>query len=84
MTMMKYEVDMFDGYGDYNLQKQKMYSLLVQQDVVKGITEEPEFLKETKVLTKKKVLGRTNTSIILNLVDNFIQKVKHLKPEEAR
>lgn len=37
MGYARYDIDNFDGVGDFGLLKQTMYSLLVQQYVSEGI-----------------------------------------------
>lgn len=40
MGYKKHEVDKFDGTHDFGLWKQKMYSILIEHDVVEGISDD--------------------------------------------
>lgn len=54
MGYSKYEIKKFDGIRDYwLLTTKKMYSLLVQQDVAKGVVNDLEYLGEFLVFSKK-------------------------------
>lgn len=72
MGYTKYEIDKFDGIGDFGLWKQKMYSLLVQQDVVERIFDSHKYLENYPKLSKNNFLEKAKTSTILNLANNVI------------
>lgn len=65
MGFTKYGIKKFDWSGDYGLWKQKMYALLVQQDISEGISEGPEYQGNYLALSKKKLLENAYTIIIL-------------------
>lgn len=50
MDYSKYEIDNFDNTGDYGRWKQKMWSLLVQQEVPEGVTNVWKKLDELYLL----------------------------------
>lgn len=56
MGYTKYVVDIFDGTGDFGLWKQKMYSLLVQEDVIEAIAKNPKYPKDLIASNKKNIL----------------------------
>lgn len=71
----KFEVERFDGKGDFSLWKKKMRTLLVQQKVAKSLDNpdvRPEGMTEDQFNEMKEI---TYNTIILYLADNVLRQV---------
>lgn len=79
MGYTKHGIDKFNGTCDYGLWKQKIYSLLIQQDVVEGIVDNFEYLKNYPKLSNKKLLEKAYKTNTLNLTDNVIRHINKEK-----
>ena len=76
---MKFEIDKFDGSGDFGIWRRKVKALLSQQKILKAI-EGPEKLPDTLTVEQKDdMLEMALGTIILNLSDNILREVNDEK-----
>lgn len=71
----KFEVERFNGKGDFSLWKKKMYALLVQQKVSKALAEsdaKPDKMTDEDFAEMKEIAFST---IIMYLADNVLRQV---------
>ena len=72
---MKFEIDKFDGSGDFGIWRRKVKALLSQQKILKAI-ESPDKLPECLTVEQKDdMLEMALGTIILNLSDNVLREV---------
>ncbi|XP_022157856.1 uncharacterized protein LOC111024471 isoform X3 [Momordica charantia] len=75
----KFELEIFDGKGDFSLWKKKMKALLVQQKVAKAL-DDPSKLAGAKTAEEIVELQEIAfSSIILHLADNVLRKIHDAK-----
>lgn len=67
----KHEIMELDGYGDYRLWKQNMYSLLVQQYVVEGIFQDSKY-PENYLTTALKVWKKLDEFFLMKSLSSRI------------
>ena len=73
----KFEVEVFNGKGDYLLWKKKMRVVLVQQKVAKAIDK--TYTAGTTEEKKAEIDEIALSSIILHLSDSVLRKVDTVK-----
>lgn len=74
----KFEVDKFNGKGDFGLWRKKIRALLVQQKVAK-ILDDPATLPETLTQEKREEMAEIAFStMILYLSDNVLRQVEEV------
>ncbi|KAK0588992.1 hypothetical protein LWI29_008208 [Acer saccharum] len=72
---MKFEIDKFDGTGDFGIWRRKVKALLSQQKILKAI-EGPDKLPDSlNDEQKSDMLEMALVTIILNLSDNVLREV---------
>lgn len=75
----KFEVERFDGRGDFTLWKKKMRALLVQQKVSKALDDPSTHPATMTTLEKEEMLETAYSKIILYLADNVLRQVHEAK-----
>ncbi|KAK3225087.1 hypothetical protein Dsin_004949 [Dipteronia sinensis] len=72
---MKFEIDKFDGTGDFGIWRRKVKALLSQQKILRAI-ESPDKLPDSLTQVQKDdMLEMALGTIILNLSDNVLREV---------
>ncbi|TXG54059.1 hypothetical protein EZV62_019315 [Acer yangbiense] len=76
---MKFDIDKFDGSGDFGIWRRKVKALLSQQKILKAI-EGPEKLPDSLTVEQKDdMLEMALGTIILNLSDNVLREINDEK-----
>lgn len=71
----RFQIEKFDGKGDFSLWKKKMTALLVQQKVAKAIEAEPTYPEDMAETQKQEMLEIAYSTIILYLANNVLRLV---------
>ena len=75
MGSSKFEIEKFDGKGDFPMWKKKMRAVLVQQKCAKAIGDPSDFPEMMKSSDKQEILETAYSLLILNLADNVLRQV---------
>lgn len=75
----KFELERFDGKGDFGLWKTKMRALLVQQKVAKALLDPGKLPASMSNAEKEKMQEIAHSSIILHLADNVLRRVNKIE-----
>ncbi|KAL5581222.1 hypothetical protein UlMin_013664 [Ulmus minor] len=70
-----FDIERFDGNGDYFLWKQKLKAILMQQKVDLALEEKPEFPATMTTYEKNEIFKTAYSSIFLHLSDNVLRQV---------
>ncbi|MDO7987387.1 hypothetical protein OC713_02560 [Sweet potato little leaf phytoplasma] len=71
----RFEVEKFDGKGDFSLWKKKMKTVLVQQKVAITLADPKEYPEDIKPKEKKEIEEVAFSTVILYLSDNVLRQV---------
>lgn len=74
----KYELERFDGRGDFGLWKKKMTAFLVQQKLAKALLDPSKLLASMSDSEKEDMHDLAYSSIILHLADNVLRRVSKI------
>ncbi|TXG53866.1 hypothetical protein EZV62_019122 [Acer yangbiense] len=72
---MKFDIDKFDGTGDFRIWRRKVKALLSQQKILKAIEGPKKLPDRMNNEQKNDMLEMTLGTIILNLSDNVLREV---------
>ncbi|TXG70425.1 hypothetical protein EZV62_005360 [Acer yangbiense] len=71
MVSTKFEIEKFNGKGDFRMWRKKMKAILVQQKCAKSLEEEKDLPVSLSAEEKQDLLETAYNTIILNLADNL-------------
>ena len=72
---MKFEIDRFDGTGDFGIWRRKVKALLSQQKILRAIESPDKLPVSLSQEQKDDMLEMALGTIILNLSDNVLREV---------
>lgn len=79
----KFELERFDGKGDFGLWKTKMKALLVQQKVAKALLDPSKLPQSLSDSEKEEMQEIAHSLIILHLADNVLRRVSKIEKADA-
>ena len=75
----RFDLERFDGSGDFSLWREKMMAILIYQKLDYAIEERPEKSEKDLDATKKSelevIMKQARSAIIMNLADNVLRQV---------
>lgn len=75
MGSSKLEIEKFDGHGDFNMWRKKMWAIMVQQKCAKALGGEKDLSVTMIPEENEEMKERAYNLLILNLSDNVFRKI---------
>ena len=78
MGISSFDIEKFNGSGDFNLWKKKIRVVLIQQNVDLMIENEFEYLVTLKSFQRNEIKKSAYNTLYIHLADNILREVDDL------